>query len=56
MFNMQFENAQQAAVRLGVTVRAIQKWAKEGRLPGAEKVGREWLIPAGIEGPLKMGG
>lgn len=50
--NMQFEQAQQTAERLGVTVRAIQKWAKEGRLPGAEKIGREWLIPAGIEKPV----
>lgn len=50
--DMQFENAQQAAVRMGVTVRAIQKWATEGRLPGAEKVGRQWLIPVGIEKPI----
>ena len=32
---------------MGVTVRAVQKWAKEGKLEGAQKVGRDWLIPFG---------
>lgn len=45
---MEFESAKQAAERLGVSVRAVQKWANEGRLSGAKKIGREWLIPAGI--------
>ncbi len=42
---MAFQTAKEAADRLGVTVRAIQKWAKEGRLDGAKKVGRDWMIP-----------
>lgn len=42
---MKFETVVQAAARLGVTVRAIQKWAKEGKLKGAQKVGRDWMIP-----------
>ena len=42
---MQFETASQAAERLGVTVRAVQKWAKEGKIEGAKKVGRDWMIP-----------
>jgi len=49
---MQFEQAGQTAERLGVTVRAIQKWANEGRIPGAKKVGREWMIPVGLVKPL----
>lgn len=44
---MKFETAMQTAARLGVTVRAVQKWAKEGKLPGAKKVGRDWAIPFG---------
>lgn len=44
---MKFETAAQAAARMGVTVRAVQKWAKEGKLEGAQKVGRDWLIPFG---------
>jgi len=42
---MEFESAQAAAERLGVTVRAIQKWAKDGLIPGAQKAGRDWQIP-----------
>lgn len=44
---MKFETANQAAARLGVTVRAVQKWAKEGKLEGAQKIGRDWMIPFG---------
>ena len=44
---MKFETASQAAERMGVTVRAVQKWAKEGKLEGAQKVGRDWMIPFG---------
>ncbi len=44
---MKFETAAQTAARLGVTVRAVQKWAKEGKLEGAQKVGRDWMIPFG---------
>ena len=39
------ETAQEAALRFGVTVRAIQKWAAAGRIPGAQKLGRSWFIP-----------
>lgn len=42
---MNFESAQQAAERLGVTIRTIQKWAKEGRIIGAARHGRSWMIP-----------
>lgn len=42
---MKFETAAGAAARLGVTVRAVQKWAKEGKIDGAQKVGRDWMIP-----------
>ncbi len=41
----EFETVQEAAERLGVTVRAVQKWAAAGRMPGAEKFGKSWLIP-----------
>jgi len=41
-----FETAKAAAVRLGVGIRAIQKQAAAGKIPGAERHGRTWLIPA----------
>ncbi len=44
---------QKTAERLGVTVRAVQKWAAAGKLPGAEKIGRDWRIPVGVDGPIK---
>ncbi|MGM9603447.1 MAG: helix-turn-helix domain-containing protein [Faecousia sp.] len=43
---MNYESAQQAADRLGVTIGTIRKWAKEGRIPGAARRGRSWMIPA----------
>lgn len=42
---MNFETAMQAAQRLGVNIRTVQKWAKQGKLAGAQKVGRDWMIP-----------
>ncbi len=45
MIKTKYETAQQAAVRMGVTPRAIQKWAATGRIAGAVKHGKSWLIP-----------
>ncbi|MBR2861640.1 MAG: hypothetical protein IKB86_07370 [Clostridia bacterium] len=42
---MEFETAEQVAKRENVTVRTVQLWAKEGKIEGAKKVGRDWLIP-----------
>ena len=45
MKNNEFETATEAAKRFNVTVRAVQKWAAAGKIPGAEKIGRTWFIP-----------
>lgn len=50
---MQYETAARMAERLGVTSRMVQIWAKEGKLHGAVKQGRDWLIPVGTERPGK---
>ena len=42
---IEYETAKEAALRLGVTPRAIQKWAAEGKLPGATRHGKSWMIP-----------
>ncbi len=47
---MDFETASQTAKRLNVTSRAIQKWAKDGKINGAFKSGRDWLIPKSFTG------
>ena len=51
---MEFESAKEAAERMGVTTRAVQKWAKEGRLPGAYMTGKMWFVPKEIKEPLKV--
>lgn len=43
-----YETVHQAALRLGVTERTIQLWAKSGQLAGARKVGRDWMIPVDV--------
>ena len=44
------------ANRIGVSLRTLQLWCATGRVPGAQKIGRDWLIPddAEIDRP-KMG-
>ncbi len=49
---MEFENSKQTAERLGVTVRAIQKWAKQGRIKDAY-FDHFWHIPKNFTEPLK---
>lgn len=42
---MKYETVKEAAERLGVTARTVQKWAAAGKIPGAMKGGRDWQIP-----------
>lgn len=51
---MEFESVAQAAARLGVTTRAVQKWAKSGKLPGAKQLGRSWMIPSDAQVPDRI--
>ena len=53
---MTYETPSQTAKRLGVTPRAVQKWAVEGRIPGANKVAGNWMIPADFQEPTPKGG
>ena len=48
---MDFESAERTAKRLGCTVRAVQKWAKDGKIPYAYKDGRDWKIPISAQRP-----
>ena len=50
---MKFEKPSQAAKRLGITARAIQKWANDGRIPGAYKLAGQWMVPADFTEPAK---
>ena len=42
---MKYESTQQAAERLQLPIQLIRRWAREGRIPGAVRRGRSWLIP-----------
>lgn len=42
---------QQAAEQWGLSVRSVQHLCKEGRIPGAARWGRTWVIPADAQRP-----
>ncbi len=48
---MEYESAVCTAERLGVTIRTIQKWCKEGKIKDAKKLGRDWQIPVDTKRP-----
>lgn len=39
------------AKRWGCSPERIYQWLREGRIKGAQKLGRDWLIPAKAERP-----
>ena len=41
----------QAAETWGISQPRIRQWLADGRIKGAQKVGRDWLIPASAERP-----
>lgn len=44
-------SAQEAAAKWGVHIRMVQRYYLDGRIPGAQKYGNNWLIPATAEKP-----
>lgn len=48
---MDYIAAKQAAERWGISLRRVQKLCSEGRIPGVERVGRDWLVPKSAEKP-----
>lgn len=57
---MEYLSSSIAAEKTGLTSRRIQQMCKEGKIPGAVKKGKEWLIPdsgtiAGETRPLPVG-
>lgn len=45
------KTASQAAQQWAVSPQRVRVWLKEGRIPGAVKIGRDWLIPADAQRP-----
>lgn len=46
---MDMITAKQAAEKWGLTPRRVQDLCKEGKIQGAERWGRSWMIPADLE-------
>lgn len=44
--HMTFETIPQAAERLGLAISTVREYCQHGRIPGATKPGRDWMIPA----------
>ena len=53
---VKYETAAEMADRLNLNIRTVQIWAKSGKLPGAQKVGRDWLIPVMEQSELEKSG
>ena len=47
-------SAQEAADKWGVSIRWVNKYLNDGRILGAERLGRVWAIPEGAEKPEKQ--
>ena len=46
-------SAQETAKRRGISVRWVNQYALDVRIPGAERLGRSWAIPEGAVKPEK---
>ena len=49
---MEYESAEIAAKRWGISARWVQALCRDRRIPGAKRMGRIWLLPKGAEKPL----
>jgi translation initiation factor IF-1 len=48
-----FFSVQETAKHWGISVRWVNQYALEGRIPGAERLGRTWAIPEDAVKPEK---
>ena len=48
---MNYMTLKQASDKWGISPRMINYYCSEGRIPGAENMGRVWLIPTDAEKP-----
>jgi hypothetical protein len=44
-----FVTAAEAAAKSGTTDRRIQQLCVQGKVPGAQRFGKSWMIPAGFK-------
>ena len=48
-----YSSVQETARRWGISIRWVNQYALEGRIPGAERLGRSWAIPEDAVKPEK---
>lgn len=49
---MDYMTLKEASQKWGISPRQINYYCSEGRIPGAEKMGRVWLLPKDTEKPI----
>ncbi len=49
---MQRVTAQQASEKWGISLRRVQDLCRQGKIPGAERFGKNWMIPADAGRPI----
>lgn len=52
-------STQEIAEKWGVSERRVAQYCAEGRVPGAQRIGKTWAVPSGAEKPVdpaKSGG
>lgn len=49
---MKMITAAEMAARWGLSLRTVQNWCRQGKLPGARRFGSIWMIPARLERPM----
>lgn len=49
---MEYMSCAEAAAKWSISVRRVQKLCEGGRIPGAVKFSRVWLIPKDAEKPI----
>ena len=49
---MDYMTLREAGEKWGISPRQINSYCSDGRIPGAEKMGRVWLIPKDAKKPI----
>ncbi|MBQ9761355.1 MAG: helix-turn-helix domain-containing protein [Clostridia bacterium] len=49
---MEYMKVSEAAAKWGISVHRIQELCRNGRIPGAQRFGRDWMLPTTAERPM----
>lgn len=47
----QFKSISDFAEQWGISPRTVRNMCAKGKIPGSEKIGRDWIIPSNTERP-----